>query len=252
MRCTRSLMAAFMLALIAGPGALGAYTLKDNYTPSSFFSMFNFFTVSKNLLTTCGLALANKIIFSRLATLRMVLWSTETPFSLVCVDWMRTSVNPVSSARYLDQATAASQGLISSTASSVYIGADHSNTAPSGRSSIRIQSKKLYTHGLFILDLAHMPGSICGKKRRERNNFQLSWSITQGTWPSFWTYGSQQTWPANGEIGESSFRRPWNGIIRILIANVALNQSRSPYSSDEFYGSSHSGRLHNKWSQSNW
>ncbi|XTI89544.1 glycoside hydrolase family 16 protein [Cenococcum geophilum] len=123
------------LQILESPSVLGAYTLKDNYTPSSFFSMFNLFTAT----------------------------------------------DPTN-------ATAASQGLISSTASSVYIGVDHSNAASSGRSSIRIQSKNLYTHGLFILDFAHMPGSICG------------------TWPSFWTYGSQQTWPfscstpVNGEI----------------------------------------------------
>jgi hypothetical protein len=32
-----------------------------------------------------------------------------------------------------------------------------------GRPSIRIEGKKSYTHGLFIADIAHMPGPACGK-----------------------------------------------------------------------------------------
>lgn len=31
-----------------------------------------------------------------------------------------------------------------------------------GRSSVRIESKKSYTHGLFIADISHMPASVCG------------------------------------------------------------------------------------------
>jgi hypothetical protein len=81
---------------------------------------------------------------------------------------------------YVDQSTASSNGLISSSGGSVYIGVDHTNTASSARQSVRLQSTKTYTHGLVILDLAHMPGSICG------------------TWPAFWMVGSN--WPNNGEI----------------------------------------------------
>jgi hypothetical protein len=43
-----------------------------------------------------------------------------------------------------------------------------------------LESKQQFTHGLFILDAAHIPGSVCG------------------TWPAFWTLGDN--WPANGEI----------------------------------------------------
>ena len=50
-----------------------------------------------------------------------------------------------------------------------------------GRNSVRITSKKSYNAGsLIILDLSHMPGSVCG------------------TWPAFWTVGP--SWPNNGEI----------------------------------------------------
>ncbi|KAJ9270158.1 CAZyme family GH16 [Paecilomyces variotii] len=81
---------------------------------------------------------------------------------------------------YVDQSTAQSAGLIS-TGSSVYIGVDNTNVASSsGRQSVRISSTATFNHGLVILDLAHMPGGICG------------------TWPAFWMLGSD--WPNNGEI----------------------------------------------------
>jgi hypothetical protein len=63
---------------------------------------------------------------------------------------------------YVDQATARSMGLISTNQGYAQFGADHSNVAPSGRSSIRLQSKAVYTHGLFVADFEHVPGSVCG------------------------------------------------------------------------------------------
>ncbi|KAJ5688633.1 hypothetical protein N7462_003025 [Penicillium macrosclerotiorum] len=82
---------------------------------------------------------------------------------------------------YVDQSTASNAGLINASDGSVYIGVDTTNTASSpGRESVRISSTNTYTHGLVILDLAHMPGSVCG------------------TWPAFWMLGSD--WPNNGEI----------------------------------------------------
>lgn len=50
-----------------------------------------------------------------------------------------------------------------------------------GRPSVRITTKKAYTKGLFIADIAHMPSNACG------------------SWPAFWSLGSG-TWPANGEV----------------------------------------------------
>ncbi|PWY87009.1 hypothetical protein BO70DRAFT_378613 [Aspergillus heteromorphus CBS 117.55] len=82
---------------------------------------------------------------------------------------------------YVSESTAKTDGLISENSSSVYMGVDYTNVASSsGRKSVRITSNSAYTHGLFILDLEHMPGGICG------------------TWPAFWLLGSD--WPYNGEI----------------------------------------------------
>ncbi|KAL6235639.1 hypothetical protein BDW75DRAFT_250711 [Aspergillus navahoensis] len=69
-------------------------------------------------------------------------------------------------------------GLIS-TGSSVYMGVDHTNIASSGRQSVRLSSTQTYHHGLFIIDLAHMPTGC-------------------GTWPAFWILGPD--WPNGGEI----------------------------------------------------
>ncbi|KAJ9602158.1 hypothetical protein H2200_013278 [Cladophialophora chaetospira] len=78
-----------------------------------------------------------------------------------------------------DQATAASLYKIDNGA--VYMGVDSTNVATGrGRDSIRISTKKVYNHGLVILDLAHMPAGACG------------------TWPAFWMLGPN--WPVNGEI----------------------------------------------------
>ena len=61
------------------------------------------------------------------------------------------------------------------------IRSDSTNVASGrGRNSVRLTSTKQYTHGLVVLDLAHMPGSACG------------------IWPAFWMTGPN--WPNNGEI----------------------------------------------------
>ena len=83
--------------------------------------------------------------------------------------------------QYVAQSTAQSDGLINTNNGAVYMGVDHTNVATgSGRNSVRITSTKSYNHGLVILDLAHMPGGVCG------------------TWPAFWMVGPD--WPTYGEI----------------------------------------------------
>ncbi|KAL8848288.1 MAG: hypothetical protein Q9221_006687 [Calogaya cf. arnoldii] len=82
---------------------------------------------------------------------------------------------------YIDQATADSQNLYNISNGQVTWGVDHVNIASGrGRNSIRLTSKAQYTHGLVVLDLAHMPGAACG------------------VWPAFWMTGPN--WPNSGEI----------------------------------------------------
>ncbi|PBP27112.1 leucine carboxyl methyltransferase [Diplocarpon rosae] len=66
---------------------------------------------------------------------------------------------------YQSHASSLSKGLISSNGQngSQYMGVDHTtvlSTAGSGRDSVRISSKKLFTHGLFVADIEHMPGRV--------------------------------------------------------------------------------------------
>lgn len=45
----------------------------------------------------------------------------------------------------------------------VTFGVDHTSIAEGrGRNSIRIATKKRYTHGLVVADIVHMPGTVCG------------------------------------------------------------------------------------------
>ncbi|KAL9109743.1 MAG: hypothetical protein Q9227_005612 [Pyrenula ochraceoflavens] len=84
--------------------------------------------------------------------------------------------------RGLIQATDGAPALMSVDDSNVYDSNINTYDASyaSGRPSVRITSKKSWTHALIIADIAHMPGGICG------------------TWPAFWTVGGN--WPNNGEI----------------------------------------------------
>ena len=82
---------------------------------------------------------------------------------------------------YVNQSTAESLGLFKQQNGKIYIGVDHTNVASGrGRNSVRISSKNVYTHGLFVLNLDHMPDPQCG------------------TWPAFWSFGPN--WPNSGEI----------------------------------------------------
>lgn len=82
---------------------------------------------------------------------------------------------------YVGQSAAQAAGLVNTNNNAIYMGVDYTNVASgSGRQSVRLTSKKSYTHGLIILDASHMPGGVCG------------------TWPAFWTVGPN--WPAGGEI----------------------------------------------------
>lgn len=63
---------------------------------------------------------------------------------------------------YQSQDSAQSMGLINGTTGNIYMGVDSTNVTPDGRPSVRITSTKSYNYGLFVVDLEHMPGGICG------------------------------------------------------------------------------------------
>jgi hypothetical protein len=83
---------------------------------------------------------------------------------------------------YLSQADAQNAGIASLDNNQIRLAVDSStvNPAAPGRASTRLSSNAVYTHGLFIADIAHMPSATCG------------------VWPAFWTFGPD--WPSNGEI----------------------------------------------------
>ncbi|RDW78926.1 putative GPI anchored endo-1,3(4)-beta-glucanase [Aspergillus mulundensis] len=85
---------------------------------------------------------------------------------------------------YVNQSYAETAGLVKTTDSgSLYLGVDYETVLTAdgpGRESVRIESNEYYDQGLYVVDIQHMPGSICG------------------TWPAFWTVGPD--WPTDGEI----------------------------------------------------
>ncbi|KAL9131692.1 MAG: hypothetical protein Q9217_000433 [Psora testacea] len=86
--------------------------------------------------------------------------------------------------KYVDYDTAQTTQLIGSTTNfgdASYLGVDYATASSTARKSMRISSKKRFNHGLFILDLSHMPASTCG------------------SWPAFWLLGPDP-WPKNGEV----------------------------------------------------
>ncbi|KAH8152347.1 uncharacterized protein LAJ45_03774 [Morchella importuna] len=110
-----------------------------------------------------------------------VLQESYTPANFFSKFDFYTGADPTNGfVKYIDQASAQSQGIIKTNTDNVYVGVDYTNSAPNGRNSVRLESKARFQRGLIVLDLAHMPGSICG------------------TWPAFWTLGDN--WPNNGEI----------------------------------------------------
>lgn len=82
---------------------------------------------------------------------------------------------------YVDQNTAQAAGLSGIQKGAIYMGVDSVTKYPAnGRRSVRLESQKTFTRGLFVADIAHMPTNACG------------------VWPAFWTFGPN--WPVAGEI----------------------------------------------------
>ncbi|KAH6660034.1 glycoside hydrolase family 16 protein [Truncatella angustata] len=89
--------------------------------------------------------------------------------------------------QYHTAALANSSSLAGYANGGIYLGADYETVNPSspGRGSTRVNSKKTYTKGLFIADIAHMPTT-------SKNGC--------GLWPAFWMFGEEGGWPNSGEI----------------------------------------------------
>ena len=66
----------------------------------------------------------------------------------------------------------------------IYLSVDSNSVAPQGRGALRLSSNRTFHQGLFVADIAHMPGGICG------------------VWNAFWTFPNSPEfiWPAGGEI----------------------------------------------------
>lgn len=79
---------------------------------------------------------------------------------------------------YVDEATAKSMGLYKTVGADVMFGVDSTETLNSadggdkGRKSVRLEGKKDYNQGLFVIDVKAMP-SVCGM------------------WPAFWSLGRE-------------------------------------------------------------
>ncbi|KAL2020879.1 hypothetical protein VTK56DRAFT_7870 [Thermocarpiscus australiensis] len=87
--------------------------------------------------------------------------------------------------KYVDAATANRDGLAGFADGGIFFGVDYTNQTTTGRPSVRLTSKKAYTKGLFIADIAHMPAGTTD-------------SGSCGLWPAFWMFGPD--WPNSGEI----------------------------------------------------
>lgn len=93
-----------------------------------------------------------------------------------------TATDPThGSVKFASAVQANTTGLAGYSGNAIYLGVDHTTVNPAGgRPATRVTSNKPYNKGLFIADISHMPGGICG------------------VWPSFWMVGPN--WPSQGEI----------------------------------------------------
>ncbi|OJD32547.1 endo-beta-glucanase [Diplodia corticola] len=131
---------------------------------------------------------------SKITYTRDALWSGADFFShfdfKTSADYMSSAIGAADPTHgfvhYVDEPTARNTSLIDTTAAgNPRWGVDTTHTyAPGrdwGRASVRLESKQAWTHGLFVFDIAHMPGATCG------------------IWPALWSLGAG-AWPAGGEV----------------------------------------------------
>jgi hypothetical protein len=140
------------------------YVLVDDYKASKFADMFNFFT--GNDPTNGYVNYVDRAMAERTGIYK--LQNGKVSFLGVHLDLKCGAV------RSFKLIYRIQPQITKSTNSSIqpFIGVDKYNIATGrGRNSIRLESKKRYNKGLFILSLQHMPASTCG------------------SWPAFWLVG---------------------------------------------------------------
>lgn len=132
---------ALLLASICAPAVRAKYSLQTDYSGAQFFEGFDFFT-------------------------------DPDPTSGTVLFVNEAEANGTGLAGFLD---------MGNSQTAIYMAADSTSeiTDGSGRPSVRLSSNQTYNHGLFIVDIQHMPTGC-------------------GTWPAFWLVGPD--WPVGGEI----------------------------------------------------
>lgn len=75
-----------------------------------------------------------------------------------------TATDPThGSVKFASAVQANTTGLAGYSGNAIYLGVDHTTVNPAGgRPATRVTSNKPYNKGLFIADISHMPGGICG------------------------------------------------------------------------------------------
>ncbi|KAH6985316.1 concanavalin A-like lectin/glucanase domain-containing protein [Ilyonectria destructans] len=129
-----------------------------------------------------GLILGFVSLFNRAAHATYTLQTTYDASNFFTLFDFFTEQDPTKGfVEYVDASTADMDGLAGYQNGAIYMGVDTNTINPAnGRKSVRVTSQQSFTHGLFIADIVHMPGSICG------------------VWPSMWFFGPD--WPTSGEI----------------------------------------------------
>lgn len=79
-------------------------------------------------------------------------------------DWANECVDGV--VNYVNYDQALQSGLYQIRGNQVYFGVDYTTVLDpngnTGRNSVRLASRRSFRQGLFVADIAHMPGGACG------------------------------------------------------------------------------------------
>ena len=114
--------------------------------------------------------------------------------------------------KYNNAAIANTSALAGYAQDAIYVGVDYTTKNPDGgRQSVRLESKKEFTQGLIIADIAHMPKQVCG------------------SWPALWTANTAD-WPASGEIDiiEGVNLQDANSVTLHTADGCSMNNAASP------------------------